>query len=212
MRRQPVRILAAALSLLVGAALVWTGWWYFDGRWRPHTLTRDAAQLDRLVAEAGWVSPGLHGPALYMVSFRSCPDCVRLERTQFPDFQKAGIDTRVIVVARRSKSTPAERATVAALWTGRSWPLFEQWTSTPIPAWSAPGLPSAEGDPARTAQVERGRALVDRLTPILRENGVSPEMHYPTLLWRDARGRWRGCNCEDPRTYRHLRRDLSLPA
>ena len=202
---------AAAVVAVVALAAI-LGWWELDGRWRPHVISKDPARLARLVQSAGWVSPGRGGRPMYMISFRSCPDCIRLEKAQFPALEAAGVDVRVIMVARRAKSTAAERAGVAALWATRSWPLYERWTSMPVAAWTAQGLPSADADPARAALVEQGRALVDALQPILAANGVSPQVHYPTLLWQDAQGRWRGCNCEDPRTYRALRRELGVRA
>lgn len=211
MRRGAGLALGAA-AIGVAALVAWGGWWELDGRWRPHVITRGSARLAELVQSAGWVSPGRGGRPLYMISFRSCPDCIRLEKAQFPALQASGIDTRVIMVARRSKSTPAERSGVAALWSTGGWPLYERWTSMPVAAWTADGLPPADGDPARTALVEKGRTLVDALQPILAANGVSPQVHFPTLLWQDAQGRWRGCNCEDPRTYRALRRELGVEA
>ncbi len=201
-------VLVAVAVALAGAAAI--AGWRAQARWRPHTLTKDGAEAGRLLEQSGWVSPGLKGPALYMVSFRSCPDCIRFEREQFPVFQKAGVDTRVIMVARRAKSTPAERSGVAELWANRSWDTYERWTGMPVAAWTAAGLPVADNTPERAALVERGRALVDRLDPILRENGVSERLHYPTLVWRDAKGDWRSCNCEDPRTYAYVRRELGV--
>ena len=56
------------------------------------------------------------------------------------------------------------------------------------------------------AVVESGRALVDRLRVLLRDNGV--DLRYPTLVWWNARGEMRGCACERPETYRFVRKDL----
>lgn len=202
-------VAAAVVGVLaVGAAgYAWTA---HEARWLPRTLARDGAEAGRLLEGSGWVAPGLKGPALYMISFRSCPDCIRFEREQFPAFQKAGVDTRVVMVARRAKSKPAERAGVAELWARRSWETYERWTGMPVAAWTAAGLPDADATPERAALVEDGRRMVDRLDPILRENGVSERLHYPTLAWRDAKGEWRSCNCEDPRTYAYVRRELGV--
>ena len=142
-------VLAAVVA--VGAL---GAYWWFDLRWRPKTITKHQAEIARILEQSGWVSPGLTGPKLYMIGFRSCPDCVRLKAEEFPRFHKAGVDTRVIEVARRdvngvAKSTPIERTTVAELWINRSWALQESWDSVPIEAWKAQGLPPADGDIAR---------------------------------------------------------------
>ena len=203
------RLIAAGLAILVIASGLFA-WSRAEARWRPHTIVADASRLGALLQGAGWVSPGVGTRPLYMISFRSCPDCIRLEAEQFPALRRAGVEPRVIVVARRRKSTAAERSGVAELWAHRDWKSYEAWTSMPVAAWTAAGLPSGDTDPARAALVERGRAFSDAVEPILRENGVSERLHYPTLLWRDAQGRWRGCNCEDPRTYRSLRQELGV--
>ena len=190
------------------------GWWALDLRWRPKTITKDQAEISRMLQQAGWVSPGLKGPVLYEIGFRSCPDCVRLRLDEFPKYHKAGVDTRVILVARKdyngvSKSTPAERATVAELWFNRSWNLLEKWESTPVDAWTAQGIAPADNDAARSAVVEQGRLLVDQITPLLAQNGVDNHgFRYPTLVWWDKQGHMRACACEQRQTYRFVRKEL----
>ncbi len=174
-----------------------------------HTLTAHPGRIMRLLRSAGWVSPGLRGRPLYMISFRSCPDCIRFETEEFPDLHKAGVDTRVIMVARRAKSTAPERTGVGELWARRSWKTYETWTSVPVDAWTGEGLKSGDDDPARAALVEKGRRLVDELRPLLLENGV--ELRYPTLVWTTAAGRVRACACEERETYRYIRGELGLP-
>lgn len=200
-------------AVLLVAALVVAGWawWSYDLRWRPKTITRHQAEIAKLLQEAGWVSPGLKGGPLYMVSFRTCPDCVRFEAEAFPGLQAAGVDTRVIMVARRdvngmAKSTAVERATVAQLWLTREWRLMESWMGMPAQAWTAPGVPAADGDMARTAVVESSRALVDQLKPLLKDNGV--KFAYPMLIWWNAKGELRACPCEKRESYDHVRREL----
>ena len=204
----------AILLLVVALAGVggWA-WWNYDLRWRPKTITKDQAQIARILETSGWVSPGKTGPKLYMVSFRTCPDCVRYMAEEFPLLHAAGVDTRVIEIARRdvngvSKSTPAERATVAELWLGRSWPLMERWEDTPAEAWTAEGIPPADGDMARTAVVEAGRKMVDDLQPLLKANGIN--FAYPTLIWWTKDGKMRACACERRETYRFVRKELGL--
>jgi len=173
-----------------------------------HTISKDAVKIEALLKGSGWVSPHLKGKPLYMISFRSCPDCIRFETEQFPDLQKAKIDTRVIMVARRAKSSAPERTGVAELWATRSWKTYETWTNMPIDAWTGEGLKSGDTDPARAALVEEGRALTDVLQPLLAENGI--ELRYPTLIWKDAHGQLRGCACEDRSEYRYIRSELGL--
>lgn len=198
------------LVLAVIAAGVWAVW-NFELRWRPRTIIRHQAEIVQLIEHSGWVSPGLKGRPLYMVSFRSCPDCIRFKTEEFPKLQAADVDTRVIEIARRdvnglAKSTPVERATVAQLWLTRDWKLLEAWESVPVEAWKAPGIPPADDDMARTAVVESGRSMVDRLRPLLEDNGI--ELRYPTLIWWNDKGEMRACACEKRQTYRFVRKEL----
>ena len=190
-----------------GVFLMWDLVW----RWQPHTITKDQAEIAQALDQAGWVSPHLTGPKLYMVSFRSCPDCIRFEQTEFSRLQAAGVDTRVIVIARadtngQPHSTPAERATVAELWLNRSWKLFQQWSAATPQTWTAPGIAPADGDAARTAVVEAGRTLVTNLIPQLKDNGVS--FAYPTLVWWTKDGRMRACACEKAQPYGYVLKEL----
>ena len=208
------KIIASLVGLVLIVGLGLYGWWSLDLRWRPHTITRNQAQIAQLLEHSGWVSPGLPGPKLYEVGFRSCEDCVRLRLEEFPKYHAAGVDTRVIYVARRDKnglaqSTPVERTTVAELWANRKWALLEAWEAVPPAAWTAPGLPPADGDMARSAIVEQSRQLVDQLTPLLAANGVDNHgFRYPTLVWWDKQGRMRACACEKRETYGNVRREL----
>lgn len=201
----------ALVVLVAGGGLY--AWWATDLRWRPKEINRNQAEIARLVEAAGWVSPGRTGPKLYMIGFRTCPDCVRFKNEEFPALQAAGVDTRVIEIARADvngleKSSAPERATVAQLWLTRSWGLFERWNAVPAEAWTAPGIPPADGDAARTAVVEAGRTLVKDLQPLLKQNGV--DFAYPTLIWWTADGKMKACACEKRETYRFVRKDLGV--
>ncbi len=120
----------------------------------------------------------------------------------------------MILVARRdyngvSKSTPAERSTVAELWANRSWPLLEAWENVPPDAWTAPNIRAADNDAGRSAIVEQSRNLVEQLQPLLKDNGIDTDgFRYPTLVWWDKQGRMRGCACEKRPTYRFVRQEL----
>jgi hypothetical protein len=181
------------LAILIVIVVLGGGflWWKTDLRWRPKTITKNQAEITKVLEGAGWVSPNLAGPKMYMVSFRSCPDCVVFKKEYFPRLHAAQVDTRLIEFARRDynglpKSTPVERATVAELWVNRSWALSERWDATPIDAWKAQGIPPADGDVARTAVIEAGRASVDSLKALLKPSGVT--LAYPTLIWWNKNG------------------------
>lgn len=198
-------LLAVVAVVAVGA------YWQLDLRWRPKTITRHQAEIAKILDGAGWVSPGLTGPKLYMIGFRSCPNCIQTKAELLPALQKAGVDTRVIMFARRdvnglAQSTPAERATIAELWLNRSWALMERWDKAPIDAWTAEGLPPADGDMARTAVVDAGRAMVERLTPLLRDNGIG--FGTPVLVWWSSDGVMHGCSCGSQASYRFVLKDL----
>lgn len=201
------------LALVAGAGF--GAYWWFDLRWRPTEITQQNVQIEQLVQQAGWVSPGLNGPKVYMVSFRACPNCIRYEAEEFPALQRAGVDTRVIMFARRpgeggiENSTVFERATVAELWLNRDWGLHQRWMATrPPSAWTAPGIPSAEPGGARAAVVEGGRTFVEQLTGYLEPNGV--DWATPMLIWRTRDGRLMACACGDERSWRFVRRDLGV--
>ncbi|HZC17392.1 MAG TPA: hypothetical protein VE309_11585 [Caulobacteraceae bacterium] len=204
-------------AMLIGFLIVIAGvlylWWDLDVRWRPHVVKRNQAEIATLLAGAGWVSPGLSGPKLYLIATRDCGPCGRYEQSQFPVLQKAGVDTRVIMVARAdvngaAKSTAAERSTVAELWVNRSWPLFQSWMAADAGAWTAPHVPAADGDVGRSAVVEAGRDLVDRMSPLLKANGVTPG--YPTLIWWAKDGNMEACLCQAKQTYAGVRKDLGV--
>jgi len=206
--------LVVILLLAIGAVVAW---WWFDGRWHPQTIKKSETEIANLLNSSGYVTPGLGGPKAYIIVFRSCPDCVRYVAEELPKLQTAGVDTRIIAVARADvggepKSTAAERTTVAELWLNhQNWPLWEQWNSVAPEAWTAPGLTPADGDLARTAIVEAGRKGVADLRRLLAANGVQvgeTGVKYPTVIWWTKDGEMRACACEDPRTYRFVRQDL----
>lgn len=202
------------LVVILGlAAAGWGAWayWDHDVRWRPKTITKHQAEIARILERSGWVSPGLQGPKLYMVGAHSCPDCARFKAEVFPALQAAGVDTRLIEVARpdlngQSKSSLAERSTVAELWANRSWALSQRWDAAAEDSWTAAGITPADTDAGRFAIVEAGRRMVDDLKPLLADNGI--DVRYPTLVWWTKDGLMRGCVCERPQTYRFVLADL----
>lgn len=209
-----VKLWAGFILAVVLAAVGVYVWWTQVGRWRPHTITRHQVQIAQMLEQAGWVSRRVGGPKLYEIGFRACPDCVRYWTEELPQLQKAGVDTRVIMVARRDvnaqpKSTAAERSTVAELWANRKWTLLQQWQDAPVETWQAKGILPADGNVLRTGAVELSRKLVDDLAPLLKDNGVVADgFRYPTLIWWDRQGRMRACACETPQTYGPVRKEL----
>jgi len=208
-----VRLWAALILLLglIGGGLY--AWWRLDLRWRPHQISKHQDEIGKILEGSGWVSPGLTGPKLYMLAYRACSDCDRFAESQFSDLHKAGVDTRVIEIAPadvngQPRSTAVERATVAELWVNRSWALYERWTAVPPDAWTAPAIPAADGDVARGAVVEVGRVSVERLAPLLKDNGIG--LSYPVLIWWTKDGKMMGCACDQAETYRYIRADLGV--
>lgn len=217
MLRRPQRpLLFAALVTSAVAALSLASVRYAQSDDAPvlpnggiHKLLIDEDKIKAALEGAGWVSPNPKNDRfVYMVSFRSCPDCIRFEQEEFPKLAKGGLSPRVIVVTRRARSTLPERSGSAELWAKRDWKTFETWTGMPVDAWTAAGLPNADTDPDRAALVEKGRVLVETLRPLLAENGVS--FAYPTLIWKAADGHLEGCACEARETYPFIRQKLGL--
>ncbi len=201
----------ALIGVLVVAGAVVFLMWDLDWRWQPHTLNKNQAELARTLDQSGWVSPHLQGPKLYVIAYRNCAACTLFEAAEFPKLQAAQVDTRVIMIARpdlngQALSTPVERATVAELWVGRSWKLFQQWSLASPQTWAAPGIAPADGDAARTAVIEAGRALVTKVTPLLGANGVN--FAYPTLVWWTKDGHMRSCACMSPDSWRFVEAEL----
>jgi hypothetical protein len=203
-------LVAILVGALVAGALHWL-YWNQTGRYRPVTLTRNLVEIQRMLDQGGWVSPGGDGPPVYLVGYRSCEACIAYQRDAFVALDAANIDTRVLVFARADLSgfplsSPAERTTVAELWFNRDWTLYTRWMATPAKAWTAPGLIPADTDVARTAAVRGAQAYVDRLHGLLSDAGVSEG--YPLLIWRDPRGRLKACACFDPTNWPQVRGEL----
>jgi hypothetical protein len=207
------RIWASLILVLVLAIAGAWAFWNFDLRWRTKLITRHQQEIAGLLQASGWASPRLPGKKLYMIATRDCAGCARFRANEFPKLHAKGVDTRVIMIAQRdingqSRSTPAERSTVAQIWLGRDWSLLERWYATPSANWTAAGIPPADNDMARMAVVESGRSTVDKLAPLLKDNGI--KFTYPTLIWWNDKGEMRGCACTDPHMDRPVRKDLGV--
>jgi hypothetical protein len=197
----------------IAAGGYWAYWNYVK-RYEPTVISKNQAEIQKLLDGAGWVSPGRQGATVYFVTHRNCNGCTRYELQEFPKLDVVAADTRVITYAPADveglpKSTAEERSTVAELWLNRSWTLYQQWMSVPYKAWKAEGIRPADGDIARTAVVGAGRDFVAQLEPLLQANGVA--VSYPLVIWRDSEDRIKVCACSDPRMYHHIRKDLGAP-
>ncbi len=207
----------SALAVVIGLAIAGGGYWAywnFYARFQPVTVTRNQADIQRLLDEASWLSGGGGGEPLYVIGYRDSASFQRYQREEGDRLRAGGIEMRVIVFARPDRegapqSTPSERTTVAELWLSRDWSLYERWISTPASRWTAAGVPVADGNLARSAVVEASRQFRDRLTDLLRDAGVP--MGYPLVIWRDREGFLKACACSDSRSWVFVRDDVGAP-
>ena len=215
--RRFLLILGLAAVVVVAGAVVYL-MWDLDWRWRPHTITKHQAEIAQALDQSGWVSPHLTGPKVYVILYQGCEPCQAQLPTATPKLQAAGVDTRMIVIARADQngqalSTPQDRALTAELWTNRSWRLFQQMFSdiagAPATAPSQvrpPVIPPADGDAARSAVIEVGRQLTTTLTGQLKDNGV--DFAYPTLIWWTKDGRMRASAAASPQSLAFVEKEL----
>ncbi|MBW8733840.1 MAG: hypothetical protein JF571_05965 [Asticcacaulis sp.] len=211
------KILLWAMALVVIIpALIGTGYWiYWDQfqRWAPTTITRNQSEIQALLDKVDYVSPGRSGPAIYFVTYRSCTQCRAFEEQEFPKYDAAGIDTRVIAFAPTDsqglrRSTVAERSTIAELWISRKWEIYQAWFLSSDANWRATGLPVADNDFARDAVVQASRNFITQLQPLLAANNV--KLAYPLVIWRDQNNMLKVCSCSDERAFHFIREDLSV--
>lgn len=168
-----------------------------EGLRAPAVISVRADDIWRTLEGASWVSardPSVkaNGKIVYAITFRSCPTCAAFKAAEYDGLMKSGVEVRWIMYARRDRdgkprSKPGERAMIAELWLRRDKDLLNAW-------WAAEDLdsfyvssavpPAAEGDPRRQGALAQSRALVDRLSGLLKENSL--EMAIPALIWREA--------------------------
>ncbi len=178
---------------------------------RPQTIRIGADELADALTHGPWVSPGLSGRVLYKLGFRACGDCINYEHTEFADLHAANVDTRVILYARRKKSTEGERAIVADLACTREWPIYQRWMEDVPGAYGEVyGMPpSAESDQRRGSCLEWGRVVRDRVAHVMAQNGWP--MEVPALFWQNDKGQWRVFLGDDKRGKKLIRRELGVP-
>lgn len=154
-------------------------------------LSEETAELEALLSDMPWVSPGLSdGKVVYQFSFRTCPPCIQFKKEAWPKLQAADIDTRLIMTARRRKSTADERTAVVELARTRDWDMAQAWmkANSPKGYYKKMTFPAADGNAPREADLEKLRGQIDMLDEILAVNGI--DMAYPTILWQDTKNIW----------------------
>ncbi|MCA3718945.1 MAG: hypothetical protein IM674_11910 [Brevundimonas sp.] len=207
----------SALAVVIGLAIAGTGYWAywnFYARFQPVTVTRNQADIQRLLDEASWLSGGGGGEPLYVIGYRDSASFQRYQREEADRLRAGGVEMRVIAFARPDRegapqSTPSERSTIAELWLSRDWSLYERWMATPARSWTAAGIPDADGNLARTAVVEASHQFTIRLNDLLRDAGVPTG--YPLVIWRDREGFLKACACADRRSWVFVRDDVGAP-
>lgn len=207
----------SGLAVLIGLVLAVSGYLAYDyvyARFQPVTIARNQGEIQRLLDEASWVSPGGGDPPLYIIGYRDSLSTQTYERQEAGKLRAAGVDVRILMFARADRegaaqSTPTERATIAELWLNRDWDLYRRWTAEPASAWMAEGLAPADGNLARTAVVDASRQFIARLDGLMRDAGVKPT--WPLVIWRDRQGFLKACACADARSWASIRDDLDAP-
>lgn len=207
----------SGLAVAIGLVLAVSGYLaydYFYARFQPVTITRNQGEIQRLLDEAPWLSPGGGDQPLYIIGYRDSAPTQTYERQEADKLRAAGVDVRVLMFARPDRdgapqSTPTERATLAELWLERDWDLYRRWTAGPAADWDAEGLAPADGNLARTAVVEASRQFITRLDRLMRDAGVRPT--WPLVIWRDRQGFLKACACADSRSWAFIRDDLGAP-
>lgn len=202
----------SGLAVLIGLALSVSGYLAYDlvfARYQPVTITRQQGEIQRLLDEASWLSPGQGDRIAYVVGYRNGPTEAYLRR-EAPRLRAAGVDVRVLIVARpEDEATPAERATIAELWLSRDWALFRRWLAAPADDWTAETLVPADGSLARTGVVEASRDFARSLSGLMRGVGIKPT--WPLVVWRDREGFLKACACAHSRSWAAVRADFDAP-
>lgn len=178
----------------------------------PITITVGIGELTDALTHAPWVSPRLSGKAFYKIGFRTCPDCINFKLTEFADYQQANIDTRVILFARREISSAEEQAILADMACKRDWTIYSRWMADVPEAYGETyGLPpAANSSKQRSACLEWGRIVHDRIANVVEQNGW--QMQSPALFWRAENGDWRMFLGDNKRAKRIIRKELGVPA
>ncbi len=205
-------LLAAIVGVLLAAGGVWA-YWSTYARFQPVTITRNQAEIQRLLDAAPYVSAERGGVPIWIVGYRDSAATQAYAGLEADRLRAGGIEPRIVLFARPDRdgvaqSTAAERATIAELWLSRDWSLYERWMATSSANWTAAGLPAADGNRIRSAVVEGSREFSIRLSELLKGAGVSTR--WPLVLWRDPQGFLKACACSDRRAWPFIEDDLGV--
>lgn len=205
--------LVVIVPVLFGAGY-WLIWDHFF-KYQPVTIKTNQAEIQKLLDQVDYVSPGHSGTPLYIVTYHSCQPCRAFEEQEFPKYDAVNADTRVIPFALGDqnglpRSTVSERSTIAELWITRKWAFYQVWFAASDADWKADGLVVADNDMARTAVVGASRSFVAQLDALLAPNNI--HVAYPLVIWRDQYNRLKVCSCSDPVGWAFVRNDFNAPA
>lgn len=198
-------IVFLGILVVIGGAF-WL-WWRLDLRGNPRTLSRDQPAIAHLLESAAWVGPKTNGRPAYLIVYGGCPSCAAAEAA-FTAAAAKGADPRFLAIARpdlngQARSTPDERADVAELWLNRDYGFWRKWSAS---GGSLPGAPPADGDSARTAVIDAGRATADQLAGLLKQNGA--KFGYPLAVWWNKAGAMRTSVLDNGPALRKARKEI----
>lgn len=153
-------------------------------------ITQDVDTLDGILAEIAFTSPHTEDSHIYQISFRTCPPCIQAHKNMLPKLQEAGVETRLVTIARRGNSTADERAAVVEN-ARRGWSFTQAWweDNSPRRFYAQTDIPPADGDKARTAELERLQYNTAHLARVFAKNGK--RFAFPTFIWQGQDGRYK---------------------
>lgn len=167
----------------------------------PVTLITGGEAMEDALLDSPWLGPENDGPVVWAITRSDCAACGALPPSVLADLADEGVDVRIVAVAVREGAKDTAIQSAASLAQARDWNALRDWSAT------AP-LQSTTADKAAVeGYAEWGRASYDRISALLRANGVEPQL--PVLLWR--RGpEWRAVTKGGRAALDAVRRDLAL--
>jgi hypothetical protein len=203
-RVQRPALLALMGAIALASALTAGGGLFLHHQARlagPVTLIGGGEALEDALLDAPWLGPENDGPVVWAITRADCPDCGALPPAVLAELADEGIDVRIIAVAARDGATAQAVGSAASLAHARDWNTLREWRA------DAPLEPTTADKAAIEGYAEWGRASYDRVSALLRADGVEP--HLPVLLWR--RGpEWRAVTRGGRTALDALRHDLAV--
>lgn len=167
----------------------------------PVTLTSGAQAMEQALLDAPWLGPENDGPVVWAITRADCAACGVLPPSILAALADEGVDVRIVAVAARDGASAGAVGNAAALAHARDWNALHEWSA------AVPLEPTTTDKAAIEGYAEWGRASYDRVSALLRANGIEPQM--PVLLWR--RGpEWRAVTNARRNALDAVRRDLAL--